>query len=50
MDDKVLWNLVAAVDQMAAEYKDPQTPPERKAELHGQLSEIYKLLLLLEKK
>lgn len=44
----VLWQLTAYVDQMGAEYLDPNTLPERKKDLHGQLHDLYKLMKVVE--
>lgn len=42
-----IWQLAAKVDQMSAEYKDPDTEPERKKELYTQLKKLYDLLKLI---
>lgn len=39
-----LWEMMAYVDQLAAEYKDPETPILRKIELRVQLQSLYEVL------
>lgn len=44
-----LWQLIAHVDQRSAEYKDPDTTDERKAELYAELKELYDMLVKIQK-
>jgi hypothetical protein len=47
--EAVIWELIAYTDQKAAELQDPNVSDERKKEIKGQLSDLYKLLLEIGK-
>lgn len=37
----LLTSVLAEVDQLGAEFKDPETTPARKEEIRGILSQLY---------
>jgi hypothetical protein len=47
MDDitALLISVSAEIDQMSAEFKDPETTPERKEEIRRQLTQLYEELV-----